>query len=1170
MIFESVENGPLSPPTVEENGITRLKKYSELSATKAIQADCDVKAINIILQGLPPDVYALKGDDLIDAINHMMSFLTAVVTCRYPPTNNQLRNSSNPQQQATINNKRVTVQPIQERQNSLAAGTSRPYTSEPSGNNSGKQRIIVCYNYKEEGHMSKQCTKPKRKRGEAWFKDKVQNPDNVINQDVQAMPISKQSNIMNQSKTEIAIEPKLYDGSIIQKTNAIVIRDSKETLMLEDESHYRMLQKLKDPMMSEKKVNTKPNSVNSKEPNLSTRPTIVEVPKELPKVSMVNSSLKKLKFHLASFDVVVKERTTATAITEGTTAHYDYLKHIEEETATLREIVKNERLLNPLNSSLDYVCKYTKRIQELIIILKQTCPCINDLGVNLPTSTSGSQPPCNTKRDRIQQTQCKAKKIKLEAYPMNVVQIVHWYLDSGCSKHMTGDRSQLTNFVNIFLGKVKFGNDHVAKIMGYGDYKIGNVTISWVYFVEGLGHNLFSVGQFCDSDLETRIVRGLLKLKFKKDHLCSTCTMGKSKKKSHKPKSEDTNQEKLYRMHMDLCGPMRVKSVNGKKYILIIVDDYSRFTWVKCLRSKDEASYFIIKFLKMIQVRLKVSICEAVATACYTQNRSIVRIRHGKTPYELLHNKLPDLSFFHVGLVPKPTSSTPFVPPSRNDYDFLFQPLYDELLTPPPSIDPSSPEGIAPIAEVIPPEQAESTGLPSSTMVDQDAPALSKCQTTPETQPPVIPQDVEEDNHDIEVAHMGNDPLFGMPIREVASDQSSSTVSFHTIMHPDHQIPQHNSKWTKDHPLENIIGQLSRPVSTRLQLHEQVLFFYYDAFLTFVDPNTYKDALTQSCWIKAMQEELNEFERLEVWELVPRPDKVMVITLKWIYKVKLDEQEGILKNKARLVSRGYHQEEGIDFEESFASVARLEAIRIFFAYAAYKNMVVYKMDVKTVFLNGNLREEKYGFKSCVPVDTPMVEKSKLDEDKEGKVVDPSHYHGMIGTLLYLTSSKPDLQFDICMYARYQARPTKKHLHAVKRIFRYLHGTVNRGLWYPKDSSITLTAFADSDHTGCQDTRHSTSGSLQFLGDRLISWSSKRQKSAAISSIEAEYIALSGCCAQILWMRSQLTDYGLGFNKIPMYCDNKSTTAYAAIMSNIPSQSISTSDITSSRSMLRMG
>ncbi|GJS69256.1 hypothetical protein Tco_0702097 [Tanacetum coccineum] len=199
-----------------------------------------------------------------------------------------------------------------------------------------------------------------------------------------------------------------------------------------------------------------------------------------------------------------------------------------------------------------------------------------------------------------------------------------------------------------------------------------------------------------------------------------------------------------------------------------------------------------------------------------------------------------------------------------------------------------------------------------------------------------------------------------------------------------------------------------------------------------------------------------------------------------------------------------------------------------------------------IFLNQSKYDleslKKYGMESSDPVDTPMVEKSKLDEDPQGKAVDPTHYHGMVGTLMYLTASRPDLTFAVCMCARYQAKPTEKHLHAVNRIFKYLRGTVNRGLWYPKDSSIALTAFADADHAGCQDTKRSTSGSMQLLGERLVSWSSKRQKSAAISSTEAEYIALSGCCAQVLWMRSQLTDYGLGFNKIPMYCDNKSAIA----------------------------
>ncbi|GJW73619.1 retrovirus-related pol polyprotein from transposon TNT 1-94, partial [Tanacetum coccineum] len=296
-----------------------------------------------------------------------------------------------------------------------------------------------------------------------------------------------------------------------------------------------------------------------------------------------------------------------------------------------------------------------------------------------------------------------------------------------------------------------------------------------------------------------------------------------------------------------------------------------------------------------------------------------------------LHKMTP--AIISSGLVPNPHPTTPFVPPSRIDWDMLFQPLFDEFLNPSPSVDHPAPEVVGLINEVITPILADSIGSPSSTTVDQDAPSPSNSQTTPETKPPVIPNDVEEDNHDIEVAHMGNDSYFGVPIPEVFSDQHSSSNTIHTIVHPDHQIFEHNSKWTKDHSLENIIGELERPISTRLQLHEQALF--------------------------SMQEELNEFELLEVWELVPRPDKVMVITLKWIYKVKLDELGGILKNKARLVARGYRQEEGIDFEESFAPVARSEAINIFLAFAAHMNLVVYQMDVKTAFLNGNLRKEVY-------------------------------------------------------------------------------------------------------------------------------------------------------------------------------------------------------------------
>nr|GFA69761.1 integrase, catalytic region, zinc finger, CCHC-type, peptidase aspartic, catalytic [Tanacetum cinerariifolium] len=225
--------------------------------------------------------------------------------------------------------------------------------------------------------------------------------------------------------------------------------------------------------------------------------TLKEILSKLKGKAVVNEAVTLHPIHpeLLKIDVA----PLAPKLRNNRIAHNDYLKHTQEENFTLREIVENERLLNPLNTSLDYACQHTKRIQELLIILKQTCPCINDLGTKLMAMT----PVNNNKKIRFTEHIPSSGNTPIKTTSStNVVQIVLWYLDSGCSKHMTGDRSQLINFVQKNLGTVKFGNDHVAKIMGYGDYKIENVTILRVYFMEGLGHNLFFVRQFCDSDLE--------------------------------------------------------------------------------------------------------------------------------------------------------------------------------------------------------------------------------------------------------------------------------------------------------------------------------------------------------------------------------------------------------------------------------------------------------------------------------------------------------------------------------------------------------------------------------------------------------------------------------------------------------------------------------------------
>ncbi|GJV69315.1 retrovirus-related pol polyprotein from transposon TNT 1-94 [Tanacetum coccineum] len=301
------------------------------------------------------------------------------------------------------------------------------------------------------------------------------------------------------------------------------------------------------------------------------------------------------------------------------------------------------------------------------------------------------------------------------------------------------------------------------------------------------------------------------------------------------------------------------------------------------------------------------------------------------------------------------------------------------------------------------------------------------------------------------------------------------------------QPQSHDYRWTKDHPLEQVRGDPTMPVQTRRQLT--------------TDPEMCMFALT---------DELHQFDRLKVWELVDKPFGKMIIKLKWLWKNKKDEDQTVIRNKARLVAKGYAQEEGIDFEESFAPVARLEAVWIFIAYAAHKSFPIYQMDVKMAFLNGPLKEEVY-------VAQP---EGFVDPDHPEKVY-------LLRKALYGLKQAPRAWYDelsnfLMSKGFTKARPTQKHLKEVKRIFKYLKATINMGLWYPKDSGFELTAFSDTDHAGCIDTQKSTSGGIQFLGDKLVSWMSKKQNCTTMSSAEAEYVALSASCAQVMWRRSQLT------------------------------------------------
>ncbi|GKB62726.1 retrovirus-related pol polyprotein from transposon TNT 1-94 [Tanacetum coccineum] len=481
------------------------------------------------------------------------------------------------------------------------------------------------------------------------------------------------------------------------------------------------------------------------------------------------------------------------------------------------------------------------------------------------------------------------------------------------------------------------------KIIGYGDYQIGNITISRVYYVEGLGHNLFSVGHFCDSDLEvafrkhTCFVHNLegvdLLSKSRGTNLyslsikdmmtsCPICLWSKAtktkswlwhrriKKHSHKPKSEDTNQEKLYLLHMDLCGPMRIASVNGKKYILVIVDDYSRFTWVKFLASKDEALDFIIKFLKMIQVRLNaaVGISYETSIARTPQQNGVVE-RKNRTLVEaaqtmLIYAKAPlfiwveavataskaDIGIF-IGYAPKKKAYRIYIQRTQKiietinvDFDKLtamafkqssLEAVLHEMThaTPSSGLVPNPP----PSAPFVPPSRHEWD------LVFQ--PVFDEFFSPPASVASLVP--VEE-----------------APAPVVSTGSPSSTTV-------DQDAPSPSTSQTTPQSQSQTI-----PLSTEEESHDlEALFCYYDAFLTLVEPKTYKDALTQSCWIEAILNWMN-----------------------W----------GNLENKARLVAHGYRQEERIYFKESFTPVARLEAVQIFLTFAAHMNMIVYQIDVKTV------------------------------------------------------------------------------------------------------------------------------------------------------------------------------------------------------------------------------
>ncbi|GKA86794.1 retrovirus-related pol polyprotein from transposon TNT 1-94 [Tanacetum coccineum] len=516
------------------------------------------------------------------------------------------------------------------------------------------------------------------------------------------------------------------------------------------------------------------------------------------------------------------------------------------------------------------------------------------------------------------------------------------------------------------------------------------------------------------------VVISLPKLKYVKDQLCSSCEVSKAKRSSFKIKVVPSSKGRLNLLHMDLCGPMRIASINGEKYILASFSNDKR-----CTSSVNKSSS------------------------------------------------------------PTDNSTQRDTPPTTNI----------QSLTEPTTL------------------------------------------TT-------VHAEENNDNQAVETQVQQDEFIypFCTPVQEIA--ESSSRNIDNSNMHTFYQPRDSEYRWTKDYPLEQVRGNPSKPVQTRRQLATDPAMCMFALTASTGEANNIKEAMVDSAWIEAMQEELHQFDRLQVWELVDKPFGKTVIKLKWLWKNKKDEDQTVIRNKARLVAKGYAQEEGIDFEESFAPVARLEAVWIFVAYATHKSFPIYHMDVKTSFLNGPLEEEvyiaqpngfvdldhpekvyhlrkalyglkqaprawydelsnflmsigftkgtidptlftirygedillakyaleilkKHGMDKCDSVGTPMATKPNLDADLSGKLVDQTDYRSKIESLMYLISSRADI---------------------VQAVW----------LWYPKDSGFELTDFSDANHVGCLDTRKSTSGGIQFLA-------------------EAEYVALSASYAQVMWI-----------------------------------------------------
>nr|GEW25567.1 putative ribonuclease H-like domain-containing protein [Tanacetum cinerariifolium] len=787
-------------------------------------------------------------------------------------------------------------------------------------------------------------------------------------------------------------------------------------------------------------------------------------------------------------------------------------------------------------------------------------------------------------------------------------------IDSGCSRHMTRNMSHLSDFEELNGGYFTFGgNPKGGKISGKGKIRTGKLDFDDVYFVKELKFNLFSLpdenqvllrvprennmynvnlknivpsgdltclfvkATIDESNLWHRrighinfktmnklvkgnLVRGLPTKVFKNDNTCVACKKGEHRA-SCKTKPVNSVDQPLYRLYMDLFGPTFVKSMNKKSYCLVVTDDYSRFTWVFFLATKDETSPILKTFITGLenQLSLKVKVIRSDNGTEFknhdlnqfcgikgikkefsvprTLQQNGIAERKNRTLIEAARTMLAD-SLLLIPFWVEAVNTACSGPTWLFDIDTLTKTMNYQPIT---AGDQSNPS--VGVQEQFAAEKAGedieqqyvlfpvwSFGYTNPQNTDRDAAFDEKepefDEKKPESKVNVSPSSsAQSKKHDNKTKKEAK----GKSLVESLTGYRNLSAEFEDFS--DNSINEDNATGT----LVPTVGKIS--------LNSTNTFSVAGPSNDVASPTHGKS----SCIDTSQLPDDPDMPELEDITYFNDEDDVGTeadfnnletsITVSPILTTRVHKDHHVtqiigdlsLATQTRSVTRVAKDQ-----------VAKIEAIRLFLAYASFMGFMVYQMDVKSAFLYGTIKEDVYvcqppGFedpdypdkidrwKASTPIDT----EKPLLKDPDGEDVDVHIYRSVIGLLMYLTLSRLDIMFAVCACTRFQVTPKASYLHAVKRIVRYLKGKPHLGLWYPKDSPFDLVAYSDSDYAGASLDMKSTIRGCQFLGCRLISWQCKKQIVMATSSTKAEYVAAASCCAQVPWIQNQLMDYGIG-------------------------------------------